>query len=215
MASLVVFANGMLLEGGGSWPGFICITPNPPFTLPLLFPPQAASSLSPIILKLLLQQQIRTRKGGRGKREGREQQGKEEGRRTRKGGSGGRGVDEGKEVLVILLERGRKSWEQSQRSSAGNWLSQLHTGAHVILVICRFFSCNFFFFFYEFAYLLKLFVTPKPILVALLWSFVDSCRATENLSHPLCTFPAEVEQGTLCLLVSGLILETGSFAQCI
>ena len=91
---------------------------------------------------------IRTRKGGRGEREGREQQGKEEGRRTRKGGSGGRGADKGKEVLVILLEGGRKSWEQSQWSSAGNWLSQSHTGAHVILVICRFFSCNFFFFFF-------------------------------------------------------------------
>lgn len=39
-----------------------------------------------------------------------------------------------------------------------------------------------------------LFVTSKSILGAFLQSFPDVCREVKNLSHSLCTFPAEVKQ---------------------
>lgn len=46
----------------------------------------------------------------------------------------------------------------------------------------------------QFAYSLLL-VTPKSILTVLPWSFSDTYRAAENVSHPTHTFPVAVEQG--------------------
>ena len=41
----------------------------------------------------------------------------------------------------------------------------------------------------------NLFVTPKSILIALMGSFADTCRAAKNLSRLTSVFPAKVEQG--------------------
>ena len=45
----------------------------------------------------------------------------------------------------------------------------------------------------------QLFIVPKSVLGALLWSFMDH-RVVKNLSHPMSSFPAEVEQVTVCFL---------------
>lgn len=60
----------------------------------------------------------------------------------------------------------------------------------------------------DFTSLLKFIFHPRSILAALLWSFVDMCRAMKTLSHPSHTFPAEGEQSTLCPLTSALTLQT-------
>lgn len=47
----------------------------------------------------------------------------------------------------------------------------------------------------EFTYWLNFFVTPKSIFAELWGSFVDMQGEAKDSSHPVHTFPAEVEQG--------------------
>lgn len=56
-----------------------------------------------------------------------------------------------------------------------------------IFIIYEFCMCKF-------AYLLNLFVTPKSVLVAVLWLLMDMHRMVKTLSHSTHTFPAEVQQ---------------------
>ena len=42
-----------------------------------------------------------------------------------------------------------------------------------------------------------MFIVPKSVLVVLLWSFMDH-RVVNNLSHPMSSFPVEVEEVTVC-----------------
>ena len=45
----------------------------------------------------------------------------------------------------------------------------------------------------------NVFATPNSIFAALLWPFLDMCRAAKNLSHPMRTFPAGSKQGNALL----------------
>lgn len=53
----------------------------------------------------------------------------------------------------------------------------------------------------------NLFVTPESTLMGLWQAFTGMCRAARTLSHLACMFPAEVEWGDDCCLLSALLLQ--------
>ena len=162
-----------------NWTGII-LADFPSFLPPApFFPPQASSFLSSIILKLLQQQMIRTRKVGWGEGEGK---GSRRGKRKAEGLEELRAGDrEGYWQYWSKVEMSfHTETEQLTYGNTSEGSSHKHVWKEFIEKNCLFKEEK---------------VGNNQYLMTLLWWFADLCKAVKNLSPPLWTFPAKVEQG--------------------